>query len=330
MKFLSCGLVAVGVLFAGSTQADVVAACSSQPGDRPTVAGISITDDAPDGEMASLRATSEASGAFLRIYYDAGSEAVARARAACLGAQLPMLEGELGDDRSGAEWSSVVFTQDTAYVPPRGEGIQARWPVTVLPDGQLSPVGHAMIVSIIPHEQVHAYQTRAGARPSRWVGEGHAAWVQARIVPRLDPEMVQGTRAHRASQLAAAEGPINLAQWGSPRPKREAIMRQVSAEDRARMEADPNYRPTGSFRFNRDDFEGDVLTESQAQYGAAASVFDGLEARHGAAAVQAWMTEISAASGPITLPTLVETVQRHFGESLSDLLIVRHQTPAIT
>lgn len=330
MKTLATMLCAATVLAAGSAHADVVGVCSSAPGDRPSVAGILVTDDAPDDEMGTLRATSEASGAFLRIYYDAGSEAIARARAACLGAQLPMLERELGDDRRGTEWSSVVFTQDAAYVPPRGEGIQARWPVTVLPDGNLSPVGHAIIVSIIPHEQVHAYQTRAGARPSRWVGEGHASWVQARIVPLLDPEMVQGTRAHRASQLAAAEGPINLAQWGSPRPKREAIMRQVSAEDRARMEADPNYRPTGSFRFNRDDFEGDVLTESQAQYGAAASVFDGLEARHGAAAVQAWMTEISAGSGPITLPTLVETVQRHFGESLSDLLIVGPQAAQST
>lgn len=329
MKILASTVFAIVTLAAGSTQADVLAACSSAPGDLPTVAGISITDEASTGEMASLRATSEASGAFLRIYYDAGSEAIARARAACLGAQLPMLERETGDDRRGAEWSSVIFTQDAAYTPPRGENMKTRWPVTVLSDGNLSPAGHVMIVSVIPHEQVHAYQTRSGARPPRWLAEGHASWIQSRIVPQLDPQMDQGTREHRARELASVEGPINLAQWGSVRPKREAIMRQVSAEDRARMQADPNFHPTGAFRFGPDDFETD-MSDQTANYAAAAAVFNGLEARHGTAAVQAWIAEISHSSGPITLPALVETVQRHFGESLSDLLLIRPQAPSIT
>jgi len=329
MKTLASTLFAIVTLAAGSAQADVVAACSSGPGDQPTVAGISVTDDAPDGTMASLRATSEASGAFLRIYYDAGSEAIARARAACLGAQLPMLERETGDDRQGAEWSSVIFTQDAAYIPPRGEGIQARWPVTVLADGNLSPSGHVMIVSVIPHEQVHAYQTRSGARPPRWLGEGHASWVQSRIVPQLDPQMDQGTRTHRAAELAGVDGPINLAQWGSARPRREAIMRQVSAEDRARMQADPNFNPSGAFRFGREDFETD-MSDPRAHYAAAAAVFDGLESRHGAEAVQAWMAEISAASGPITLLTLVQSIQQRFGEPLNELLLFRPEARSQT
>lgn len=328
MKTLALTIFAVAILAASSAQADVVEACSSAPGDLPKVAGISIADEAAGGDMASLRATSEASGAFLRIYYNAGSEAIARARAACLGAQLPMLERETGDGRQGAEWSSVVFTQDAAYIPPRGEGVQARWPVLVLPDGNLSPVGHVMIASVIPHEQVHAYQARSGARLPKWAAEGHASWVQARIVPLLDPEMLEGTREQRATELAAAEGPLNLASWGSLRPKREAIMRQVSSEDRARMQADPNFHPTGAFRFTRDDFDTDI-TDSRAQYAAAAAIFDGLEARHGTEAVQAWVIEISASSGPIGLPTLVESVQRHFNESLSDLLVIRAQAPSM-
>ncbi|WP_343345259.1 hypothetical protein WJT74_12005 [Sphingomicrobium sp. XHP0239] len=96
-------------------------------------------------------------------------------------------------------------------------------------------------------------------------------------------------------------------------------MRQVSPEDRARMEADPDYSPSGSFSFTGDDFEND-MTNDGASYPLAEAVFMGLEARHGEAAVHAWMSDITAAAGPIDDAKLSASLEQHFGETASDLL----------
>jgi len=144
-----------------------------------------------------------------------------------------------------------VFTQNPAYIPPRGEGVQPRWKVDVQPDGSLSPAGRVMVVSTIPHEQVHAYQARAGARLPRWVAEGHATWIGDKIAALLDPAIAQTQHQLRIDDAAKGKGPLNLAQWGSRRPKREAVLRQVSPEDRARMEADPTFNRQERSRSNQ-------------------------------------------------------------------------------
>ena len=320
---VACAGCATGptMMTAGAARNDIEAACRALPGEQPVIKGISVRDEpSATGDLAAMRVTSEATGAFMRIYYDTGSERIARARAACLGAQLPMIERETRDTRRGAEWSSAVFTQNTAYIPPRGEGVKQRWQVDVQPDGNLSPLGRVMVVHTIPHEQVHAYQTRAGARPPRWVAEGHASWIQSRIARLLNPAIARTQHQLRMDDAAKGEGPLNLAQWGSRRPKREALLRQVSPEDRARMEADLTFNPTGMFTFTPEDFEGDT-TNTSGQYLAAEAVFSGLESRHGAEKVRTWMSELTASSNRITPPSLAESVKRNFGEDVSDLLV---------
>lgn len=327
--FLLLGVVAAcagcatgpATMTAGAAQSEIATACRALPGEQPVIRGISVRDEpSAAGDLAAMRVTSEATGAFMRIYYDMGSESIARARAGCLGAQLPMVERETGDTRRGAEWSSAVFTQNPAYIPPRGEGVKPRWQVNVQPDGNLSLGGRVTVVHTIPHEQVHDYQTRAGARPPRWVAEGHASWIQSRIAPLLNPAIARTQHRLRMDDAAKGEGPLNLAQWGSRRPKREALLRQVSPEDRARMEADPTFNPTGMFTFTPEDFEGDISNTS-GQYLAAEAIFSGLESRHGAGKVRIWMSELTASSDRITPQSLAESVKRNFGEDVRDLLI---------
>lgn len=89
-------------------------------------------------------------------------------------------------------------------------------------------------------------------------------------------------------------------------------MRQVSAEDRARMNADPNYNPTGSFTFRPDDFEGDMAADA-ASYPAANAIFVGLARKYGVSAVQSWMTALSSTSGAITPQAARTSVERQFG-----------------
>ena len=72
-------------------------------------------------------------------------------------------------------------------------------------------------------------------------------------------------------------------------------MRQVSAEDRARMMQDPNFAPSGSFRFTADDLIGDE-SNIVARYHAATALFERLEREHGAEAVHAFARETTATS----------------------------------
>ena len=302
---------------------ELLIACSAPLGDRPERAILSIAEEEmPDERLAILRVTVKGSGAFMRVYHDAASERIARARAACLGEQIAALSRIIGDGRRDAEWSSVVFTQDADYVPPRGAGVTTRWTIEVAPDGTLGELAHRMLVSTMPHEQVHGWQRRNDTSLPRWLAEGHASWIASKIAPSLDPVVAARVRREDQRSLARVEQPIDLAVWGSVRPKREAILRQVSPEDRARMEADPNYSPSGSFSFTSDDFELDMSNEA-ASYPLAEAVFEGLEDRHGAAAVHAWMSEITSAAGRLDETTLSTSLARHFDERPSDLLAPR-------
>lgn len=318
----------VGRLSAFTTFCSIVAspvgaspqpACTVSDVQRSAPASVSIGDLAEtEGRFRKLR-VSAAYGAHMLIYFDQGSESVARSHAACLGAQLSRLRTELGDDRRNAEWASVVFTQDMKYAPPRGVGVKTRWIVHVDPAGRLPALSKRLITSAIPHEQVHEFQTRSGSRTLRWFAEGHAQWVGTKIFASIDPTAARADKTKRHADLAASTVPPNLAEWESVRPRREAILRQVSPEDRARMEADPSYSPSGAFTFTTDDFIGDE-SNMPARYAASWSVFEGLEKRHGAKAVRVWAAEVTSVSGRITPEVMAKSVQRHFGESMDHLL----------
>lgn len=295
-------------------------ACSAPLGERPQAAGILIVPEAPGAnDLPSLRVTLEATGHFMRVFFDEGSERAAWSRAACLGRQLDLLTTALGDPRRDAEWFSVVFTQDADYIPPRGPEDKERWPILIGADGGFPDLSQRMVVVTMPHEQVHDFQKRAGAIPPRWFSEGHATWVGLAITEQLDPAAARTDRDRLFGDLARSTSPANLAQWGSVRPRPEAIMRQVSAEDRARMQADPSYMPSGTFSFTSADLIGDE-SNMLARYAASLKVFEELEARHGARAVHDWAREVTAGSGRITPDILAESVSTHFGESLDDLL----------
>lgn len=285
----------------------------------PVVDKVEVRDlIASEGEYDILRVDA-ANGAHMFVYFDFGSEAVARSRAACLEHQINLLQLHLGDTRTSAEWASVVFTTDPDYSPPRGEGIKTRWVVLVSssPSGAINL--DRMVLSSIPHEQVHDFQARNGARLPRWISEGHANWVGHHVTSALDPGEGKRQRLNMLDSLSRSEGPINLVGWKKVRPKREAIMRQVSANDRARMEADPDYFPSGSFQFTQDDFEGDE-TNQPARYAAAFLVFEGLEERHGANAVRNWMHELSSKHGVVSREDVAQTAKRAFNEDIDILL----------
>lgn len=300
----------------------VAEACRAPVGVRPDLPGIVLEDQpATPGDLPAIRVTSSATGAHMLVYHDAISEPAARARAACFGAQLALLEREVGDDRRDAEWDSVVFTTADDYAPPRGDDVVTRWVILTTEQGQLSEAAERLILSTMPHEQMHEYQTRAGAKLPRWFSEGHATWVGLKVLAQLDPARAVAERLKRENDLAASTQPLMLSEWGGLQPRPEAILRQLSPEDRIRFLNDPTFKAGGAFTFGPGDMIGDE-SNSPARYGAAWKIFLGLEERHGAAAVHAWVSEMTATgtTNRLTSATVAASIQSRFNEDITPLL----------
>lgn len=315
MRFLTSGLA---VLLA-ATACPAVAqefeqsmrrACSADG--VPEVAGLELRDVAAvEGDLPGIRVTDAASGAFMQVYFQPGHEAAARSRAACLGGQLRLLRQALNDDRRDTEWFAVVFA-DEDYAPPR-QGEMKRW------SSPPAPETDAFVTQTMPHEQVHGFQSRAGATTPRWFHEGHAVWIAGKINPLIRPDLAAVETRMLEEALAGLVGPPLLRTWGAVRVKPEAIRRQVSPEMRARMDADPSFTPPGPFKFEPGDIESDQ-SNNQARYAAAGNLFAGLEARHGAEAVQAWVNEMTASEGRVSNTRIRESALRLFGEDIGPLL----------
>lgn len=255
----------------------------------------------------------------MHVYFDHLSEAAARQYSACLGSQLNLLAAEMLDKRENAQWYSVIFTSDLDDTPAKSAGVKARWIISTNAAAPQASGPREMILETMPHEQVHDYQTREHAALPLWVMEGHATWAGLKITTMLDPQIGQSERDETLSRIDLTAVPPRLAEWGDRRPKREAILRQVSSEDRAKMEADPAYIPNVSFTFTIDDFESDE-SRTLERYAASLLIFEGLEERHGADKVRQWIAEITATSGNVSKEQLAASIKMHFGEELTELI----------
>jgi hypothetical protein len=296
-------------------------ACAAPVGTRPRIKGIRIDPViASAGDLPKLRITDVESGGWMYAYYDSTSERAARARAACLGAQLRLLDIELSGARRNAQWYGAVFAAGS-YVSPSSETV-TRWHVPVRSNGALLEDGQDMVVLTMPHEQVHGFQMRAGARGPRWFNEGHAEWLSRFVKQAIAPAAAQKEVLRYEVDLAAATMPVALGSWGGLKIKREAIYRQVSEEERRKMEADPRYYPpmnARSFKFGPDDLTGDESDPSftRARYEAAWRTFHELEAAHGKAAVQRWVMNLTSQAGDVSATRIKEQAQSEMGEDLS-------------
>ncbi|MEG3089263.1 hypothetical protein [Sphingomonas sp. PB4P5] len=88
------------------------------------------------------------------------------------------------------------------------------------------------------------------------------------------------------------------------------------------MEADPRYYPpmnARSFKFGPNDLMGDASDRSftRARYEAAWRTFRDLEAAHGKAAVQRWVTNVTSQAGSIPATRIKDEAQSEMGEDLS-------------
>lgn len=314
-KFVTSA-VGVGLLASAMPAGAADSPCTSGADKIPHAEDVVFRNLDRDDQGYDVLRLEASDGAHMLIYFDEASEEIARNRAACLGSQMNVLRAELEDTRVSPEWDSVVFTSDENYTPPRGGGVTTRWVIGPHATGRIDD---GQVLTLIPHEQVHSFQRRNSAFLPRWISEGHASWTEQRILKQLDETVARQEAARSQKHLRESTAPLDLAAWSSVRPKREAIRRQVSKADQKRMDEDPSFSPEGTFTFTTDDLEGDE-SNMTARYAGALLVFQGLEQRHGAEAVHAWLRDLTEDAGTRSPEEVADSIQKHFGEDVAVLL----------
>lgn len=312
---LNCRAAHAGEAVVKPSLAALQAACAPDATPDTTLADVAVQAmPAAPGDLPYYEARSRASNASVRIYHDPDLADAAAAKVACFMGLLDLLPAAVPEARSQHRWSPMVITRNTNYIPPKRDG-ELRW---VNEFGEFDAAGWSprtidFLVNVMPHEETHLLQGRA--RLPRWFQEGHAEWAGLQVTEQVRPDLAQQERARRRRDAAALTAP-RLGAWGGVRVKPDAIERQLSAEDRARRARDPSYVPPGPFSFGPDDMAADNGDE-EGRYGAALALFDGLEARHGRAAVQAWVSAVLASADK---PDIVVLARALLGEDIAPLL----------
>lgn len=264
-------------------------------------------------DLPYIEAQSRATNARVRIYHDPDLADAAASKAACFMGMLDLLPPLVPEARAQRTWSPMVITRRANYIPPKRDG-ELRW-VNEFDAGGWSPRAIDFLVSVMPHEETHLVQGDRRRDLPRWFEEGHADWVGLQVSAMVSPGSARSKREQRARDFRSL-AIAHLGAWGGLQVKPEAVERQLSPEDRARRAQDPSYNPPGPFRFTREDLVEDNGNEA-GRYGAALALFEGLEARHGRPAVQAWASAVLASTGESDIPALALQV---LGEDIAPLL----------
>lgn len=225
------------------------------------------------------------------------------------------LAGSIGVDPSSVKWSEVVLTRDENYTPPRDKEEVVRWPVPLTSTGMLESLGREQLFSTIPHEQVHAIQKVFGELP-RWFSEGMAEWAGLRATKLIAPTLYEKRKKQLDAALELSTTPAALKSWGSVKPKPEAILRQLTPEQKQRMASEPGYFPPGPFTFGPDDFISDE-SNTLARYAASLRVFEEIERSSSLGAMQRWFDAIRDLPSPKQTSDIVRLAKDATGVDIS-------------
>jgi len=309
---VAAALLASPAAASGISTNQVRKACAAGPA---VVAGIDVKamPGAP-GDLPFVQVVNRRTRASVRIYHDPSLRQVALARAACFGGVLARLPALLPDTPPNVTWAPIVLTLDPDYIPPRTEA-EHRW-IAPRFEGAWNSDTILFLIKTMPHEETHGRQTALRSTPlPRWFQEGHAEWVGLKVTAAIRPDVAAAARkAHDKARAALPDA--HLGAWGGKKIKSEAIDRQISPADRERRKLDPSWTPPGPLKFSPADFVDDNDNEP-ARYAAALSVFDGLERRHGQAAVQAWAAAVLKNPDD---KDIVPLAQKILGEDIAPLL----------
>ena len=308
--FRTCAVSLVATLWVGSGCAPVV---------RSTVEGPQLKVVSIRGTLGSLpvlRVVDVRSGMVFRVYHDSASAGTARASVQDLADMYGHIASLVAFDPGAVDWAAVVFSRDSAARGPSFSR-EVRWLIRTDSMGRLTAEGEQMLYVVLPHEQVHAVHSTYGLGLPRWFAEGQATWAGLAVSDRIRPRFAAARRAEHTANRGTGE--VGLSSWGSVQPKREAILRQVTPDERTRMQSDPGYAPAGPFTFGPGDFLSDE-SGMPARYAAALAVFDDLARTPGEERLRAWFRAIWARNESPTTSWLIKSARGMLGRDLTPLV----------
>ena len=251
------------------------------------------------------------------VYFDPTDKDVADAAAGDLATAYRIVAEAVGVSAAQVTWAQVAFPRDPRYQPPRHQEL-TRWTVPLDPDGTLGSVGKSALYQLVPHEQVHSVQRNFGRLP-RWYAEGMATWAGLKATSVLAPHIEAERRAILARERRDATEPPNLMEWGGISVKPEAVLRQMTPEQRERKAADPSYSPPGPFSFTPDDFVSDE-SNTGARYAASLALFEAIEAEAGTEKVTAWIVEVGRLPDPKKSEDIIRLAKEVTGVDIAIML----------
>ena len=228
------------------------------------------------------------------------------------------LTDTIGVTPESVHWREVIFTRDPSYTPPRDRDSVVRWPVHLTAAGDLGLSGRNDLFSTIPHEQVHAIQNAYGELP-RWFSEGMAEWAGLKATKLVAPDLYASRKAKLDIAHKDLIGTPNLKSWGGVRPKPEAILRQITEEQKERMVNEPGYFPPGPFTFGDDDYISDE-SNTLARYAASLHIFEMIETSSSPASMRAWFSAVQNLPSPKSTPDIVLASKATTGVDISQML----------
>lgn len=279
------------------------------------IPGVIVTNmAAEEGGLPYLEIRIKQNSSATRLYYESGLLPAAQAKATCIGGLLSLLGPEIPDSRTNIQWASVALLKDENSAPAKL--IKGRhWNIN-LPDSTWTPKSTKNLILVIPHEEVHQSQDdQKKAELPRWFAEGHAEWVGLKVTGQVRPDYANEEREDYLEKSKSSTS-LNLQSWGGIRPKKEAIERQLSPQDRDKLASDPNFRPNVAFTFGPDDFTFDNDNEL-GRYGASLSIFLYLEEKYGVAMVRKWVSAVLSSPNKGQAVTLAKSI---LGEDLEPRL----------
>ena len=313
-KRKSPAILMITVVAVGMSVASCVTSGTSvgqeQPNETLKIAQLRSQGD----DLPVLRTVDMETGLVFRTYYNDSVEEIALTSIPEMASMYRELAHLVGADPGLVDWSAVAFIKDSAYIPPRHGG-EVRWKVLVDDAGQLGSEGTGDLHETIPHEQVHAIQNTFNPGLPRWFSEGMAEWAGLQVTHQRAPDLAEQRRTDFAHAYKSLAEPLKLSSWGGVTVNPEAILRQVTPEQRARMKADSTYVPPGPFNFGPSDLISDE-SNTPARYGGSLALFEMLEETSGHEQMLSWFRAVWQADEKLNTEALISLAREHMGVDL--------------
>lgn len=272
----------------------------------------------PGADTGLAAAEIQGHGLSFFVYRSPSDAEVVKDNAASISLAYRTLVDAIGIDQDAVSWAEVAFTRDGNYVLPREKEGVARWVVPLTAAGALDAAGVEKLFSTIPHEQVHAMQKTFGELP-RWFSEGMAEWAGLKATRLVAPVLYTERKRALDAAMSSAKAPPDLKSWGGVKPKPEAILRQLTPEQKQRMASEPGYFPPGPFTFGPDDFVSDE-SNTLARYAASLHVFEEAESGSSPQAMRAWFRAVRGLPSPKATSDIVRLAKETTGVDISGMV----------